>query len=235
MSETRALLPNGSEAEALRALVTESLRRVIPHYPSALIIEDALDHAGLDAMPTEQTPFCAFVSGALYNAVSRAAGDAVASGAMGELDWIMKCWTEHRSSGTWNGAKPTVIPHLTIVAVDDEPEVVRSVARVLRQAVWTVHTATSGEDGLRLCLAHMPDVVLTDINMPVVSGNQFATLISLFLGTRAPPIIALTGETGLMIGHNHFSAVLHKPVHEHHLLHAINRVVAETSLRCQTP
>ncbi len=57
-----------------------------------------------------------------------------------------------------------------VLAIDDEPAVLRLVARALRSEGLEIDTATDGEEGLRLALMGSYNVVLLDLLMPGTDG-----------------------------------------------------------------
>src|SRR3954466_15570507 len=57
-----------------------------------------------------------------------------------------------------------------ILVIDDDTGVRESIARMLRQAGYTVQCASNGEEGLRLARDGSFDVVLSDMRMPGLSG-----------------------------------------------------------------
>ena len=57
-----------------------------------------------------------------------------------------------------------------VLAIDDEPGVLRLVARALRSEGMEADTATNGEEGLRLALRCSYDVVTLDLLMPGTDG-----------------------------------------------------------------
>jgi DNA-binding NarL/FixJ family response regulator len=60
---------------------------------------------------------------------------------------------------------------LRLVIADDHPTFVRTLAVLLEAAGFeVVGTAADGESAVRECLHRQPDVVLMDINMPVLDG-----------------------------------------------------------------
>src|SRR4051812_19101166 len=65
-------------------------------------------------------------------------------------------------------------PSATLLCVDDEPNILQALKRVLRREGYTILTAQSGEEGLE-CLASNPyvQIVLSDQRMPGMSGSQF--------------------------------------------------------------
>lgn len=61
----------------------------------------------------------------------------------------------------------------TCLVVDDS-KVIRKVARhILETLEFEVREAGDGREALDQCLADMPDVILLDWNMPVMSGLDF--------------------------------------------------------------
>jgi DNA-binding response OmpR family regulator len=71
-----------------------------------------------------------------------------------------------------------------ILAVDDDEPVLRSVRRVLENAGFTVHTASNGQDALKMIERNRPDLVVLDIIMPGLDGLEVCRRI------RADPYIA---------------------------------------------
>ena len=58
--------------------------------------------------------------------------------------------------------------------VVDDSKVIRKVARhILETLNFTVDEAEDGREALARCEASMPDVILLDWNMPVMSGMEF--------------------------------------------------------------
>lgn len=58
----------------------------------------------------------------------------------------------------------------TILIIEDQKEALEALKRHLR--VYTVLTATDGEEGLKIFEQHHPDLILTDVLMPKVDGMQ---------------------------------------------------------------
>jgi two-component system alkaline phosphatase synthesis response regulator PhoP len=81
----------------------------------------------------------------------------------------------------------------TVLIIDDDPGIVRLVASHLWAGNYKVLTATDGEEGLRQCQTHRPDLVILDIMMPGVSGDVVAEAMSDDLALSHIPILFLTG------------------------------------------
>jgi len=69
----------------------------------------------------------------------------------------------------------------TILLVEDDNMVCFSISRILEKEYpgSTVYCAENGLIGLELFRIHSPDIVITDINMPVMSGLEMAAEIQL--------------------------------------------------------
>ncbi len=64
------------------------------------------------------------------------------------------------------------MPHRVLV-VDDTPEASGPLATLLKQCGFDVDIACNGADGLSLLNGFAPDVVILDLNMPVLDGYAF--------------------------------------------------------------
>ncbi|NDG83467.1 MAG: sigma-54-dependent Fis family transcriptional regulator [Proteobacteria bacterium] len=62
---------------------------------------------------------------------------------------------------------------LKILLVDDDPESLQSTARILQFAGHEVTAVESGESALALLRSSRPDLVVTDVRMPGMSGFEF--------------------------------------------------------------
>ena len=80
-----------------------------------------------------------------------------------------------------------------VLAVDDEPDVLRLVEIKLKKAGFEVLTARDGEEGLQKAIAEHPDVVLMDVMMPKMDGFTAAGKIKEQV-QPAPLILMLTAK-----------------------------------------
>lgn len=80
-----------------------------------------------------------------------------------------------------------------ILCVDDEPNVLNALKRLLRREAYDMLTAASGREGLDLLERHSVHLVLCDQRMPEMNGNEFLEKVR----DRYPDIvrISLTGYT----------------------------------------
>ena len=83
-----------------------------------------------------------------------------------------------------------------ILIVDDLVSNRRALATLLASEGHTVFEAPNGRAGLTVAEAEMPDLVITDVLMPVVNGYEFVRLLRLDPRTSAIPVLFYTAPYG---------------------------------------
>ena len=77
--------------------------------------------------------------------------------------------------------------------VVDDSRMIRKVSRrILEGLGYEVGEAENGEEALGRCKAAMPDVILLDWNMPVMSGIEFVAALRALPGAKQPKVIFCT-------------------------------------------
>ncbi|MGK5056373.1 response regulator [Janthinobacterium sp. LB2P49] len=66
-----------------------------------------------------------------------------------------------------------VVPPRTLLLVDDEPNILASLKRLLRRDGYHILTANSGQEGLDVLASHAVDVIVSDQRMPGMLGADF--------------------------------------------------------------
>jgi DNA-binding NtrC family response regulator len=61
----------------------------------------------------------------------------------------------------------------TILVVDDEEMIIKAIKRTLRNEDYNILAATGGADGLRMLEGREVDMVISDQNMPFMTGLEF--------------------------------------------------------------
>ena len=79
-----------------------------------------------------------------------------------------------------------------VLVVDDELHMIRVIKLFLERAGYKVDTATNGQQALDSILLDPPDVLLTDINMPHMTGQQLCMALEKQLPGRTFPIFVMT-------------------------------------------
>lgn len=82
-----------------------------------------------------------------------------------------------------------------ILAVDDSRTMRLMIEDCLAMAGYDVVLAVDGQDGLDKLDGNMPDVIITDINMPVMDGFAFIEAVRKGDTASRVPILVLTTES----------------------------------------
>lgn len=96
-----------------------------------------------------------------------------------------------------------------ILIIEDDPASMELVRYLLEAAGHTTFCAVDGGAGVRLALDEQPDLILCDLQMPVMNGYQVAQSLREFPAWRPVPMIAVTAfsmpgdrDRALAIGFN---------------------------------
>lgn len=82
-----------------------------------------------------------------------------------------------------------------ILVVEDDETMRLTLAELLRREGFEVRTARDGEEGYATALAVCPDLIITDLQMPVLDGVGLARLIRCQHGQLShAPILALSAN-----------------------------------------
>ncbi len=114
----------------------------------------------------------------------------------------------------------------TVLIIDDDEAILSTFALALKYHGHHVITAGSGDEGIELARRHLPDLVISDINMPGTDGRSVlralrtdpqlvSTQIVLMTGNTA----AVTPRTGMNLGADDF---LVKPISLEDLLRCVD-------------
>jgi CheY-like chemotaxis protein len=79
-----------------------------------------------------------------------------------------------------------------ILVVEDDPDLMRLITHTLKTAGFEVIQAYGGEDALRKVKTHAPDLILTDLAMPRMSGVEVIHQVKRDPETREIPCVAVT-------------------------------------------
>ena len=79
-----------------------------------------------------------------------------------------------------------------VLAIDDDPSMLKLVSHMLGGAGYVVETACEGKEGLDMIRARHPDLVLCDIQMPGKSGFDVLDAVRSDAASAALPFVLLT-------------------------------------------
>jgi len=121
-----------------------------------------------------------------------------------------------------------------ILVVDDNVEVADTLALLLECPQYEVRTAYNGREALDVARAFMPDLIILDIDMPVMDGFTAARMLrDAKTGQEKQMLIALTGMTSandrLEARNSGFDMILPKPIEPNYLLNMVESVLGRIS------
>jgi two-component system cell cycle response regulator DivK len=79
-----------------------------------------------------------------------------------------------------------------ILVVEDQEDNRRILRDLLTNAGFELIEATTGEEGVRLAVRNHPDLILMDVQMPVLDGHEATKRIKARPELRSIPIIVVT-------------------------------------------
>lgn len=118
-----------------------------------------------------------------------------------------------------------------ILLCDDEAHILRAAEIKLSRAGYDVAIAYDGQEGWEKAIELLPDLVVTDCQMPRLNGIALAERIHNDPRTVQIPVVMLTGK-GFEISHQEMRekynilAVLSKPFSPRDLLHRVELLIA---------
>lgn len=83
---------------------------------------------------------------------------------------------------------------MRILLVEDHEEIWDFLSRRLKRRGYDVVVATDGQQAVDKARAELPDIILLDMNLPVLDGWSAAKIIKSTPETARTPIIALTAH-----------------------------------------
>jgi signal transduction histidine kinase/CheY-like chemotaxis protein/AraC-like DNA-binding protein len=130
--------------------------------------------------------------------------------------------TNDEESESLIGVKPSIL------LVEDNPDVVAYVASCL-QTAYHIQVGQNGHEGIQIAFENIPDLIITDVMMPIKDGFEVTQTIKSDERTSHIPIIMLTARAdieskleGLSMGAD---AYLAKPFHKQELLIRIEKLL----------
>jgi len=126
------------------------------------------------------------------------------------------------------------MPKIALV-VDDSMLVRYTVCRFLQERGFEVETATNGNEALEVLTRVRPDLIVTDMQMPRMSGSELISVLKSKPDTAAVPIIVVTGRaSGLCEGDKRANFAISKDIDiDTQLEKALNEISGMQSARGQ--
>ena len=103
-------------------------------------------------------------------------------------------WNREASADAWTATDESDEPRLLVV--EDNDELARFIAESLPQN-YRIRRAVNGRDGLEQALEHLPDLIISDVMMPLMDGFTLCSQLKTDLRTSHIPIILLTAKSSV--------------------------------------
>ncbi|WP_428267468.1 response regulator [Haliangium sp.] len=118
-----------------------------------------------------------------------------------------------------------------ILVVDDEPDIVRAVVRIMREHGHDVETAQDGLQALEHVAADVPDLVIIDLHLPRLDGAAVCARLKAETATRHIPVVMMTAgyirlNEADRQAHPGPDEYLAKPFLKRTLLHNVDRLLS---------
>ncbi len=118
-----------------------------------------------------------------------------------------------------------------ILLVDDNPDIIKTIVDVLEKDDFTFYQARNGIDGYHIACTELPDLIITDWEMPLCNGLELIEKLKQNSKTKDIALIMLTGmmtasshlKKALELGANDFMS---KPVNEIELRARVTSVLS---------
>ncbi len=121
----------------------------------------------------------------------------------------------------------------TVLVVDDEIHIVQVIAIKLRNNGFEVLTAENGAQALDIARTQKPDLVITDYQMPVMTGIEFIEKLRQVADAAETPVIMLTAR-GFAIDDDrknklNIASLLSKPFSPREVLKCVEDVLQQVT------
>ena len=125
---------------------------------------------------------------------------------------------------------PASAPAYTLLLVEDQTDIRQYIASFLSENFGIIH-ASNGEEGLQLAREKHPDLIVTDLMMPVMDGIRMTREIKTDFGLSHIPVVMLTAKSavdsqieGIDSG---AEAYVVKPFHSEYLISVIQNLLKQ--------
>jgi CheY-like chemotaxis protein len=117
-----------------------------------------------------------------------------------------------------------------ILLVEDNPPNLALMQYLLQASGYTTLTAADGREGVAVALRESPDIILMDLEMPIMNGYEAARQLKALPALRGVPIIAVTafamvGDRDRILGRG-FDGYIAKPIMPERFVSEVEAFVA---------
>ncbi len=135
---------------------------------------------------------------------------------------------EHKEASGKPQASEERTGRARVLIVDDEADI-RSIVRDILGNEYRIIEAENGSEALETIRQEMPDLVISDLNMPVMNGMELLKVLKSSDVTKMIPVIFLAFRTDIgdeiTTYENGCEAFIPKPFNPKHLVSVVNRIL----------
>ncbi len=116
---------------------------------------------------------------------------------LGALDYLVKPVTREALLGSiegYSGKTGFTKGAVNILVVDNDSKLLDFLSTILKREGYHVSLATGGEEGLRMAVEQLPDLIIIDLMMPKVSGFDVIRELKKHPDAKEIPILVLTAK-----------------------------------------
>ncbi len=142
---------------------------------------------------------------------------------------LQQCRSHSDSQAEPRDSEQKVQPWPTVLYVDDDPNIVSAMERNFHRYKVSLVCAYHGMQGIWLAATQRPNLIVTDMAMPLATGDELIDCLSTHPATRSTPILVLTGDRSKhMTAHLQrcgVVSVLHKPLNANELFEVVSKYI----------
>ena len=118
-----------------------------------------------------------------------------------------------------------------VLIVDDDRLISQTLQAILSDAGYSVRVAENGQDALAALRVSRPDLILLDLQMPVMDGWEFIESYQALVHNQTIPIVTLSVNPGMTRSYDRLGVRAHvlKPFDVDALLKVLRSVLSESS------
>ena len=122
--------------------------------------------------------------------------------------------------------------NIKVLVIDDDQKVLDLICKILKRREFDLYTASDGGQGMELFKKENPSIILTDINMPEISGIEILKIIKKVSPITQVIVFSGVGTTADVIEALRLGAsdYLVKPINVGLLIHTVTRCVERHEL-----
>lgn len=116
---------------------------------------------------------------------------------------------------------------ITVLIIDDVLMNIKVLRNMLKKMGVNVIETLDPEQVDEILKTHTPDIIMTDLWMPKMSGEELAVSLKANPETAKIPVLAITADTQLQNTHGVFTDILHKPITMAGIFKVIDKIYPE--------